>query len=151
MLSLLLVDDLWNLTQVAGGNPKGWKPKRGASQDGRAWPSEKQTEEEVTMATEVLPPEASTTGRRKTRTQQVLENSEFHCWLGFPFILLTATFGDCLIMAHYKHQLTFCKVVTTGEGYNYYNEPSPAPDFLPSNQSQMPLLKSFSSPATWSS
>ena len=55
MLSLLLVDDLWNLTQVAGGNPKGWKPKRGASQDGRAWPSEKQTEEEVTMATEVLP------------------------------------------------------------------------------------------------
>lgn len=69
----------------------------------------------------------------------------------FPFILLTATFGDCLIMAHYKHQVTLCKVVTTRGGYNYCNEPSPAPDSLPSNQSQMPLLKSFSSPATWSS
>lgn len=41
---------------------------------------------------------------------------------------LTATFGDCLITAHYKHEVTFCKVVTTGEGYNYYNEASPAPD-----------------------
>lgn len=85
------------------------------------------------------------------RTGQVHKNSEYHCWLGFPFILLTATFGDCLIMAHYQHQVTFCKVVTAGEGYNYYNEPSPTPDSLPSNQSQMPLLKSFSLPATWSS
>lgn len=62
----------------------------------------------------------------------------------------TAAFGDCLIMARYKHQVTFCKVVTTGEGYNYYNEASPAPDSLPSNQSQTPLLESFSLPATWS-
>lgn len=34
--------------------------------------------------------------------------------------------GDCLIMAHYEQQAPFCKVVTTGEGYNYYNEASPA-------------------------
>ena len=26
--------------------------------------------------------------------------------LGFTLILLTATFGDCLIRAHYKHQVT---------------------------------------------
>lgn len=41
------------------------------------------------------------------------------------------TFGDCLIMAHYKHQVTFCKVVTTGEGDNYYNEATLAPDSFP--------------------
>ena len=134
VLSLLRVDDLWDLTQVAGGNPRAG--------------NQREVPHRTANPGQVNPP---TTGRRKIRTQQVLENSEFHCWLAFPFILLTATFGDCLIMAHYKHQVTFCKVVTTGEGYNYCNEPSPAPDFLPSNQSQMPLLKSLSSPATWSS
>lgn len=63
-------------------------------------------------------------------------NSEYHPWLGFAFTLLTETFGDCLIMAHYKHQVTFCKVVTTGEGDNYYNEAVLAPDSFPSNQSK---------------
>lgn len=31
------------------------------------------------------------------------------CRLGFTLILLTATFGDCLIRAHYKHQVTFAR------------------------------------------
>jgi hypothetical protein len=29
--------------------------------------------------------------------------------LGLTLILLTATFGDCLIRAHYKHQVTFAR------------------------------------------
>lgn len=29
--------------------------------------------------------------------------------LGFTLVLLTATFGDCLIRAHYKHQVTFAR------------------------------------------
>lgn len=72
-------------------------------------------------------------GQRKMSIQQVHTNSEYHRGLGFAFTLLTTTFGDCLIMAHYKHQVTFCEVVTTGEGYNYYNE---APSSFPSNQSE---------------
>lgn len=31
------------------------------------------------------------------------------CELGFAFPLLSATFGDCLIMAHYKHRVTFAR------------------------------------------
>lgn len=31
------------------------------------------------------------------------------CWLSSALILLTETFGDCLIRAHYKHQVTFAR------------------------------------------
>lgn len=77
-------------------------------------------------------------------------HSEYHRGLGFAFALLTTTFGDCLIMARYKHQVTFCKVVTAGEGYNYSNEAALAPD-SPLQSVQMPLLISSSLPATWPS
>lgn len=75
-------------------------------------------------------------GKRQKSERQVHTNSEYRRGLGFAFTLLTTTFGDCLIMARCKHQVTFCKVVTTGEGYNYYNEAALAPDSFPSNQSK---------------
>lgn len=109
---------------------------RGASQDHRPWPSNNRVDEEVAMAMEGPPLGFLQQVKRKMSIEQVHADSEYHRGLGFAFTLLATTFGDCLIMAHYKHQVTFCKVVTTGEGYNYYNEAALAPDSFPSNQSK---------------
>lgn len=136
MPNLLRADGPGTQPKNSSRKSKGWEPRRGASQDHRPWPSHHRVAGEVAMATGDPPPALLLQGKRERSVQQVCAHSEYHCGLGFAFALLTTTFGDCLIMARYKHQVTFCKVVTAGEGYNYSNEATLAPDSFPSNQSK---------------
>lgn len=94
------------LLKCQNGNPR---PKSQREVPWRTWPTSEQLRRQPWVMKAF--PEAPAPREEEAEHITGVRSRDYRgtCCLGFTLILLTATFGDCLIRAHYKHQVTFAR------------------------------------------